>query len=243
MRVVAIIQARMGSTRLSGKVLRDIYGETMLSRVVHRAKRATLLNDIMVATTVKLIDEAVVAEATRLGVPFFRGSEDDVLDRYYQAAIACRADVVVRITSDCPLIEPTIIDMVVRAFLNANPDYASNTLIRTYPRGLDIEAMSLSALTVAWREASKPYQRTHVTPYIYENPHLFRLLSVTGSSDYSRYRWTVDTPEDLEFVREIYYRLSHNSSFDWHDVLELCEREPALTELNSHIKQKPLEKG
>lgn len=243
MRVVAVIQARMGSTRLPGKVLRDIDGETMLSRVVHRVRRATLLNDVVIATSVRPADEAVVAEATRLGVSVFRGSEDDVLDRYYQAALAYKAEVVVRITSDCPLVDPTIIDVVVRTFLRASPDYASNTLVRTYPRGLDVEVMSMPALAVAWREANKPYHRTHVTPYIYESPSLFRLLSIIGSTNYSCHRWTVDTLEDLEFVRRVYGQLDHNDSFGWQDVLNLCEREPALMELNRYTEQKPLEKS
>ena len=215
----------------------------MLSRVVSRTKQAKLLNKIVVATSDKPIDDAVVTEAARLAVSFFRGSENDVLDRYYRAALSFKAEVVVRITSDCPLIDPTIIDMVVSAFLNVNPDYASNTLVRTYPRGLDVEALSMSALTKAWQEARKPYQRAHVTPYIYENPSLFRLWSISGSHNYSHYRWTVDTPEDLEFVMRIYKRLGYNSAFDWHDVLDLCKKEPALTKLNSHIKQKETENG
>jgi len=236
--VVAIIQTRMGSTRLPGKVLIDIFGATMLSRVVNRTREAKLLNQIVVATSDNQIDDAVEREADRLGVSSFRGSENDVLDRYYQAAQSFGAEVVVRITSDCPLIDPTIIDMVVSAFLNDNFDYTSNALVRTYPRGLDVEAFSMSALTRAWQQASKPYERVHVTPYIYENPSIFKLLSISDSHNYSNYRWTVDTPEDLEFVRRIYERLGDKISFTWHDVLALCEKEPALTELNSHIEQK-----
>ncbi len=198
--VVAIIQARMGSTRLPGKVLCDICGESMLSRVVKRVRRASLVDRIVVATSVEVADDAIEAECHKLGVSFFRGNESDVLDRYYQAALSCSAGIIVRITADCPLIDPTIINKVVGAFLDSKVDYASNTLVRTYPRGLDTEVMTLEALRVAWCMATKSYHRSHVTPYIYENPALFKLLSVTGSANYSCYRWTVDTPQDLQLV-------------------------------------------
>jgi spore coat polysaccharide biosynthesis protein SpsF len=243
MNVVAIIQARMGSSRLPGKVLMDISGASMLSRVVNRTKQAKLLNQIVVATSDRSIDDAVVREADQLGVLSFRGSENYVLDRYYKAAQLFNADIVVRITSDCPLIDPSIIDKVVRAFLKSGADYASNGLVRTYPRGLDVEAFTMSALTKAWQQASNPYERIHVTPYIYENPTIFKLLSVSDSHDYSNYRWTVDTPEDLEFVRKIYERLDDKTSFSWHDILALCEKEPALTAINFHIEQKKLGLG
>lgn len=243
MKVVAVIQARTGSKRLPGKVLADIGGETMLARVVHRTQRTRQLDEVVVATTVKEMDEAIVSEANKLGVPVFRGDEQDVLDRYYQAALIHRADVVVRITSDCPLIDPEVIDRVVGAFLNETPDYASNGLIRTYPWGLDTEVITLESLARAWREARELYQRTHVTPYIYQHPGKFRLLSVRNDVDYSAYRWTVDTPEDLDFVRAVYARLGAAEKFSWREVLEVLAREPALTELNSHIRQKALEEG
>jgi spore coat polysaccharide biosynthesis protein SpsF len=161
MNIVAVIQARMGSTRLPGKVLRDIGGKTMLARVVRRMQCAASLSQVVVATTTSPADKAIVAECERLGIPAFRGDEQDVLDRYYQAAQAHRADVVVRVTSDCPLIDPGVVDEVVRAFLDAEPDYASNTLERTYPRGLDTEVMTMAALARAWREAQEPYQHAH----------------------------------------------------------------------------------
>ena len=243
MNVVAIIQARLGSTRLPGKVLMDISGESMLSRVVNRTKQAKLLNQVVVATSDRSIDNAVAKEVNRLGVSAFRGSENDVLDRYYKAAQMFNADVIVRITSDCPLIDPTVIDKVVKAFLNSDMDYASNGLVRTYPRGLDVEAFTISALTKTWRQASKPYERIHVTPYIYENPSIFKLLSISTPQNYSNYRWTVDTPEDLEFVRRIYERLEEKISFSWLDVLAICEKEPTLTAINSHVEQKRLGLG
>jgi len=240
MRVVAIIQARMGSTRLPGKVIKDIGGETMLARVVWRARRAKLLDEVVVATTNKSVDAPIISECTKLGVPVFRGDEQDVLDRYYRSAQANRAEAVVRITSDCPLIDPEIIDDVVHAFLKAKPDYASNTL---YPRGLDIEIMTMASLERAWHESNKSYHRVHVTPYIYQNPDLFRLLSIKADGDYSGHRWTVDTREDLNFVRSVYDRFDNQDTFGWHDVLKVLAEEPELVELNRHIRQKTLVEG
>lgn len=243
MRIIAVIQARMNSARLPGKVLQDICGEPMLSHVVHRVNRASLIDETVVATSDKCVDDAIENQCRKLDVSFFRGSEDDVLDRFFKAALFYKADIVVRITADCPLIEPAVVDKVIQAFLRSNVDYASNTLVRTYPRGLDVEVVGLSTLAIAWQKASKPYHRAHVTPYIYENANLFKLLSVTDSNDWSRYRWTVDTCEDLQFVRSVYERLGCNDLFGWHDIFKLCEKEPALIELNCHIKQKPLEKS
>jgi spore coat polysaccharide biosynthesis protein SpsF len=242
-RVIAIIQARMGSTRLPGKVLQDIAGATMLERVVSRVGRAATLDATVIATSTLPGDAAIVAACEALGVPAFRGSEDDVLDRYYGAAVAHGADVVVRITSDCPLIEPTVIDMVVDAFLSGRPDYASNVHERSFPRGLDVEAVSMAALELTWREARAEYQRAHVTPYIYQNPERFRLLSVRGDIDYSAYRWTVDTPEDMAFVREVYHRVGGDGLFSWQAVLNLLRREPGLAAINASIEQKELRQG
>jgi len=243
MRVVAIIQARMGSSRLPGKVLQDIGGSTMLARVVRRTQRAASLDEVIVATTVETDDEVIVAECRRLSVPVFRGDKEDVLDRYYQAAQAYHAAIIVRITSDCPLIEPEVVDQVVRACLDAQADYASNTLQRTYPRGLDTEVMTLSALELAWRQATEPYQRIHVTPYLYQHPDQFKLLSVTDDQDHSRYRWTVDTPDDLASVREVYRRLGNDDAIRWTQVLDLLVRESQLAELNRAIEQKALHEG
>ena len=243
MKVAAIIQARMGSTRLPGKVIEDIGGKTMLARVVERTQRATSLSEVVVATTFETDAEAIVAECARLGVRVFRGDEEDVLDRYYQAAQTCRAEAIVRITADCPLIDAGVIDKVVCAFLESKPDYASNLLERTYPRGLDTEVMALSALERAWQKATEFYHRVHVTSYLYQNADQFKLLSVTGDRDYSYYRWTVDTPEDLAFVREVYKHLNNDDAFGWTNVLDLLDREPALVEMNRAIQQKALHEG
>lgn len=243
MKTVAIIQARMGSTRLPGKVLKDLAGATVLARVVSRVRRARLIDEVLVATTDRPADDALVAECRKCSVAVSRGAQDDVLDRYYRSAQLVRAEIVVRITSDCPLIDPEITDKTIAAFLDARPDYASNALQRSYPRGLDTEVMSLDALTRAWEEAQKPYEREHVTPYIYEHPEKFRILSVPGNPDYSSHRWTLDTPEDLEFLRAIYARLNNHTTFSWRQVLDVVDREPELMDLNRFVMQKAVHEG
>jgi len=243
LRVVAIVQARMGSTRLPGKVLKDIEGVTMLGRVVQRLSRASLIDGLVIATTDLPADDAIVQECQGSSIKVFRGAELDVLDRYFRAAQVAKAEVVVRITSDCPLIDPEVTDKTIAAFLNEMPAYASNCVVRTFPRGLDTEVMTVLALERAWRGADQTYQRIHVTPFIYEHPSEFRILSVTGDADFSHHRWTVDTPEDLEFVRTIYSRLKSREDFRWLDVLEVLDREPGLMELNRSVAQKAVHEG
>ena len=172
---VAIVQTRMGSTRLPGKVLKDLGGDAVLARVVHRLRRAHLLNEIVIATTISPADDSIVRECERLAVQCFRGPEQDVLDRYYQTAKAFSAEAVVRVTSDCPLIDGELIDATIRTFLDQKADYSSNNIPRTYPRGLDAEVFTFAGLERTWREAVKPYEREHVTPYFYEHPELFRM--------------------------------------------------------------------
>jgi spore coat polysaccharide biosynthesis protein SpsF len=238
--VCAIIQARTESTRLPGKVLEDIGGASMLSRVVSRVKKAKLVNRVVVATTEKTSDDLIVDECKQLSVDYYRGSELDVLDRYYRATQTYNPDTIVRITSDCPLIDPDIIDSVVEGFLGKSFDYASNTIEPSFPRGLDTEAMTAEALYKAWQEAKKDYQRVHVTPYIYENPEIFNLLSITNKEDYSDYRWTVDELEDLLFIRAVYSSFN-NSSFSWKDVIHLLEKQPHLLTINQNVQQKKLD--
>lgn len=240
MTTVAIIQARMGSTRLPGKVLLDLGGETVLARVVKRLSRASLVNEVMVASTGSVADGAIVRECERLDIRCFRGSENDVLDRYYQAARACGAEAIVRITSDCPLIDPELVDDTIRVFLEEHADYGSNVLPRTYPRGLDTEVFTAAALERAWRDARQPHQREHVTPYFHEHPELFRLVSTHGQTDCSAYRWTLDTVEDLQLLRAIYSRLGNRDNFQWREALAVVEREPELAELNAHVMQKSI---
>ena len=239
MRIVAIIQARMGSTRLPGKVLLDLAGEPVLARVVNRTERATRLDEIVIATTTKSMDEAIVELCNSRGWAHFRGSEEDVLERYYQAARKYHADIVVRITSDCPLVEPEIIDLVVQEILEDGLlDYVSNALPpRTFPRGLGVEAMTFKTLERAWQEDKNPAWREHVTPYIYRTPEKFRLKAVTNEKDLSYMRWTIDTWEDLEFIRCIYNHFRHDH-FSWYKVLDLLEEHPEWLEINKSVKQK-----
>lgn len=250
-RIFAIIQARMGSTRLPGKVLEDIAGLPMLARVVERARRASTLEGVIVATTVDPADDAVAQLCAQRNYPFTRGSLQDVLDRYYQAARLFQADVIVRLTADCPLIDPGLINQAVRAFFQpAGPsgelsqaadhyDFVANRLPppfhRTYPIGLDIEICSFQALERAWREAGQPHQREHVMPYLYEQEGRFRILVLNHSPDYGHLRWTVDTPQDLELVRQIYARFPGRDDFSWLEVLALFEREPELSRINAEV--------
>jgi spore coat polysaccharide biosynthesis protein SpsF len=235
---VAIVQARMGSTRLPGKVMLDLGGRSVLRRVVERAGRAKLLQEVIVATSLSPGDEAIAKECRDLGVYCYRGSENDVLDRFYQAALDRNASTVVRITADCPLIDPALIDKTIEALIERDANYASNVASRTYPRGLDVEAMEAWALAQVWREAKKPHQREHVTPYFYEHPELFRLASLTNGSDYSRYRWTLDTAEDFELLKALYAKLDNREDFGWRDAIDVMEKEPRLAELNAGVVQK-----
>lgn len=240
MTIVGLIQARMGSTRLPGKVLLDLAGEPMLARVVNRSHRAEYLDKIVVATTTNPIDKVIVELCTARGWHYFCGSEDNVLDRYYRAALTYQADVVVRITADCPLIAPVIINQAVGEFLDDDSlDFASTRLSpRTFPRGQEVDVISLEALERAWLEDDNPTWREHVTPYIYRHPKKFEIKAVVNKGrDYSRMRWTVDTIRDLEFVRRIYDHFGHDD-FSWHEVLALLEQHPEWLKINQHIVQK-----
>lgn len=243
MRVVAIIQARMGSTRLPGKVMKDLGGATVLARVVNRTRRATRLDEVIVATSTAPRDQVIVDECGRLDVACFRGDENDVLDRYYQCARQFSADAVVRITSDCPLIDPELIDTTVERFLKEKPDYATNALPVSFPRGLDVEVLSAEALGRAWREAQQPYERVHVTPYFYEEKGRFRVVSISADGNYSHHRWTLDTHEDLQLIRSIYEQFGNRDDMGWRRVLDILEREPRLVTLNAHVRQKSMREG
>ncbi|UCC45370.1 MAG: glycosyltransferase family protein [Candidatus Zixiibacteriota bacterium] len=241
MKVVTIVQARMSSTRLPGKVMMKLAGMPMLQFQLERVRRAGQIGELVVATTTNPADEPIVQLCHRLEVATFRGEEEDVLDRYCNTASEHNADVVVRITSDCPLIDPVEIDRVIAFYRREYEkyDYVSNILRRTFPRGMECEVFSFEALMTAAREASDSSDREHVTMYIRKRPERFRLGSVTGETDHSRHRWTVDTPEDLELVQrmadEIYPR---KPEFGLTDCLELLDRHPDWLLLNDHVRQK-----
>jgi spore coat polysaccharide biosynthesis protein SpsF len=237
-RTVAIIQARTGSTRLPGKVLRPLLAEPLLVHVVRRVRRARSVDETVVATTTLPADDAIADLGTAEGWPVFRGSEMDLLERYLGAARVHAAERVIRITSDCPLVDPALIDDVVEALATDGADYASNTLApRTFPRGLDVEAMTMDALESAGRDDRDPASREHATPFLYHNPERYRLAAVRNQVDLSTYRWTVDTLEDYELVRRIYDALGRDD-FGWREALGVVEANPDWSDLNRHIAQK-----
>ncbi len=241
-KVVAIIQARMAASRLPGKVLLDICGQPMLARVVERTRMARIIDQVVVATTIDPADDAVQDYCENVGYAFYRGSMDDVLDRYYQAAKVNQADVIVRITADCPLIDPGLIDQTVNEFQTRKIDFAATRLPppfkRTFPIGLDVEVVSFSALEKAWQESTEKHEREHVLPYLYEVEGRFKIHILNNDIDYGNYRWTVDTPEDLELVRIIYQRFSPRVDFGWREILELFSRDPELMKINADVKHK-----
>ena len=232
-KVVGIIQARIGSTRLPGKILKPILGEPMLKRMLKRVKRAKKLDAIVVATTDKQEDDASAELAKKCGVKVFRGSEQDVLDRFYKASKEAGADIVVRLTGDCVLHDQTVIDEVIQRFVEKKVDYTSTP--SNYPEGLDTEVFTFSALERAWKEAKLPSEREHVTPYIRNHPELFRLDEKweKGNSDNSRMHWSVDTEQDFNFVTKIFEQLYlTNPSFNKDDVLALLAEHPEYLEIN-----------
>lgn len=236
MKTIAIIQARISSTRLPGKVLADIGGKPMLWYVVRRAQAAKRLDQVVVATSNEASDDQIAEFCAATPVECYRGSEGDVLDRYHQAAQRFNADVIVRLTADCPLLDPEVIDKVVAGFYQGQFAYVSNTVRRTYPDGLDTEVFSREALERAWREAGLLSEREHVTPYIWKHPGLFRLGGVLNREDFSALRWTVDEPPDLEFVRAVYGHLGE-TSFGMNQVLRLLKDYPELAGINAGFVQ------
>jgi spore coat polysaccharide biosynthesis protein SpsF len=243
MRTVAIVQARMGSSRLPGKVLADIAGDTMLARVVMRLRAARRIETVVIATSTAAIDDVVAHEATRLGAGVHRGSETDVLARFAGAAEAYRADAVVRVTADCPLLDPGVVDSVVTA-LGGDVDYASNTHVRTYPRGLDVEALHRDTLTRIDRLGASAAAREHVTAFVMERPELFCTRQVCAVRDDSDLRWTVDTAEDIALVRRLYTELALARCVrPYHEVVEYMRARPEIAACNAHVVQKPWQVG
>lgn len=243
MRVGVIIQARMGSSRLPGKVMKNIEGKTILQHVIDRLKESKIVDEVIVATTINKIDDILEDECINLDIKCFRGSEDDVLSRYYFAAKENNLDVVIRVTSDCPLIDPIILDKMILFYLENNYDIVTNAgsdlTKRTFPRGLDVEIFSFEALQYSYRNAKESYQKEHVTPYIYENSS--KIFHYLNEKDYSNYRWTVDTEEDLIVIEKIYsYLYKDNRYFYLDEILDLFNKYPELFEINKHIEQKKI---
>ncbi len=232
--IAAIVQARMGSSRLPGKTLADVAGRPMLARLVERARLIDGVEGVIVATTERPADDAIVAFAEGAGLPVHRGSETDVLTRIHGAAERFGVSVIVRVTPDCPVLDPAVAGRVLARFREARGtlDYVSNTQPPTFPDGQDTEVFSFATLATAWREARLTSEREHVTPFIWKQPQRFRLANVTHAEDLSSLRWTVDEPADLEFARAVYARLGPDRPFGMDDVLALLRREPALLDLN-----------
>lgn len=244
--IIAIIQARMSSQRLANKVIADIAGKPMIWHVVNRVKSANKIDKVILATSDKSSDQPIVEIASQMGINSYAGSESDVLDRYYQTAKKYKADVIVRITGDCPLVDPNIINETVEHFLNNKFDYVSTahtseSMDSTYPDGLDTEVFNFNSLAKAWKEAKLESEREHVTPYIWKNPQIFKIDNWQGKGghkNYSKMRWTVDEERDLKFVREVYKKLYSNKNiFYMQDVLDLLKKHPELLEINSDIKR------
>ena len=238
MRTVAIVQARMGSSRLPGKVLADLAGASMLARVVERLRAARTIDDVVIATSTLAGDDSVVREARRVGAGVHRGSECDVLERYLDAAHAYDAEAIVRVTADCPLLDSAVVDRVVQA-LGRDVDYASNTHERTYPRGLDVEALHRDTLERIGRLGTSPAAREHVTAFVMQQPHLFCVRHVRAATDDSDLRWTVDTVDDLIMVRGLYDAMVMPAPYE--RVVAAVRARPELAAPNAHVAQKPWE--
>ena len=232
-RVVAIIQARMGSSRRPGKTLADISGKPLIWHVVERSRASQTVDAVVLATTTEENDQQLLKIAEEYGLLGYAGSLNDVLDRFYQAACLAKAEVIVRVTADDPFKDPQVIDRVVNYLLeHPELDYASNTIEPTYPEGLDIEVFTFKALERTWNEAQLTSEREHVTPYIWKNPDKFNIYNVRHTHDLSALRWTLDYEEDLQFTREVYARLYHGQIFLMNEILDLLAREPHLLEIN-----------
>lgn len=238
MRTVAIIQARMGSSRLPGKILRPLAGKAVLQRVIERTAASGAFDEIVVATSNRAVDDITADKAAGFGATVVRGDEDDVLSRYGLAAEASQAGAIMRITADCPLIDPDVLCDMARCFHSGGVDLVSNALHRTFPRGLDAELFSREVLDIMLAEAQTPVQREHVTPFIYANPGRFRIISHEAPEDYSAYRLTLDTPEDFELLDRIYASTNDPDSIRLAGVIELLTAHPHWCMINAHIEQK-----
>lgn len=243
--VVCIMQARTGSTRLPEKVLKKIKNKTILEHDIDRVLKAKSVDELVIATTEKEEDNVIVDIAKNCSVGHYRGSEDNVLSRYYFAAKKYNAEIVIRITSDCPLIDPQIIDDMVNEFLklrkNENLDYLSNKVKMTFPRGLDVEVFTFDALEKTFLEATQKFEKEHVTPYIYLNPNKFKIKNYENDTNYSMFRWTLDTEEDFLLIKTIYDHLyNENKMFLFKDVLKYVQENPKISKLNDHVRQKDL---
>lgn len=238
MKIITVVQARTGSTRLPNKVLMPLSGKPLIIRMLERVRKSELVGDVILAVTLEEADDILVNIGEKEGYKIYRGSSTDLLDRHYKAGLQYGADAIVKIPSDCPLIDPDIITRVISKFISGpqNYDYVSNLHPATYPDGNDVEIMSLEALEKAWNNAAKIFEREHTTPYLWENPELFRIGNVEWETglDYSMtHRWTIDYLEDYLFIKEIYDSLFNiNPDFGLKDILNYTETHPGIKTIN-----------
>jgi spore coat polysaccharide biosynthesis protein SpsF len=237
-KVLAILQARSSSSRLPRKVLKPILGVPMILRQIERELAVDLIDKLVVATSTDSSDDILVRTLEENNISVYRGSLDNVLDRFYQCSILFKPEHIVRLTADCPLADPGVIDHVIQEHLEMDVDYTTNCSPPTWPDGLDVEIMKFTALASAWREAELPSELEHVTPFIRNHPKRFLQHNVANKRDISNLRWTVDEPEDLKFVREIYQRLYPTKClFDYHDILNCLENNHSLSDINSKFNR------
>ena len=238
--ITTIIQARTGSARLPEKVLKMVEEKTFLEHMIERVRHAKQLDEIIIATTQKREDDAIAFLAENLGIKVFRGSEKDVLERYYKAALESSSDHIVRLTGDCPLLDPEVVNRVVDFYLKSldHYDYVSNVNPRTYPHGMDVEVFSFGALAKSYKESKDLTEREHVTPYIRNNPGIFRIGNVVYDEDLSYLRLTLDYPEDLEVITNVFRELyPKNNFFGLEDILTLHRQKPDIFLANSRFRR------
>ena len=233
MKPVAIIQVRMGSTRLPGKVLKKLNGISVLECLCDQLNYSRLLNDKIIAMTSNSEDDVIVNFCESKGIKCFRGSVNDVLDRYHKCAKKFSINTIIRITSDCPLMDPQVVDDVIDFYLKNSYDYVNNFYKRTYPYGNDVEIFSLKVLEKVWEKATKPSEREHVTPYIYNNPDEFSLGWIENKENLSEFHWTVDRKEDLIFVQKIFKKISKRPIL-MKDIIDVIKEDPSLLEINKN---------
>ena len=236
--ILGILQARMSSSRLPGKVLKPILNRPMLELQIERLKRSKQIERMVVATSDIPEDKAIIDLCRRIGVHAYAGNLDNVLDRFYQTAKRYRPDHVVRITGDCPLIDPELIDKLISFYFEQACDYVSNCRPPTLPDGLDAEVFSFHALEISWKNAVYAYHLEHVTPYILSHPDRFKISNYTYAKDFSDLRWTVDYPDDFELIKQVYEALyDHNPKFGIEEIIKLLDKRPSLKTMNIHHKR------
>ena len=241
MKKLIIVQARMTSARLPGKVMKIVCGKPLLEHFINRLKRVKYADQIVIATTINDIDNQIVDLCKKLDISYYRGSEEDVLGRYYEAAVEYGGDIIIRITSDCPVIDPEVVDSLINFYTSniEKYDYVSNTLKRTYPQGMDSEIISFDILKEAHLNAYDPFDREHVTPFIKSSSPRYSLKNIEYKTNLSHYRLTVDTSEDLELIKKIFKELYfRNPEFKMEDILTVLKANSEWQSINSHVINK-----